>query len=126
MTRVQDNGFVGQTVLVVDDERQIVQLVADLLTDEGYDVRCAYDGVMALEAVDRSPPDLVLTDVKMPRLDGVALARCLRERGCRVPVVLMSAVDADARLSGVPFVPKPFDLDHLVAVVGRALADAAA
>ena len=123
---MQDNGFVGQTVLVVDDERQIVQLVADLLTDEGYDVRCAYDGVMALEAVDRSPPDLVLTDVKMPRLDGVALARRLRERGCRVPVVLMSAVYADAKLSGVPFVPKPFDLDHLLAVVGRALADAAA
>ena len=123
---MQDNGFVGQTVLVVDDERQIVQLVADLLIDEGYDVRCAYDGVMALEAVDRSPPDLVLTDVKMPRLDGVALARRLRERGCRVPVVLMSAVYADAKLSGAPFVPKPFDLDHLVAVVGRALADAAA
>ena len=111
------------TVLVVDDEPLIATLLATLLQEEGYRVRCAHDGVEALAEVARRAPDLVVSDVAMPRLGGVELAARLRARG--IPVVLVSAAYAAIEAPGVPFVPKPFDLDHLLGVVRDAFADAA-
>lgn len=104
-----------RTVLIVDDDRHIVELLAGLLEEEGYAVRRAYDGLSALQEAAIAPLDLVLSDVAMPRLNGIALAQRLRERG--IPVVLLSAAVADPRLPDVPFVPKPFDLDQILAVV---------
>ena len=114
----------GETVLVVDDDPGIAGFLAALLADEGYAVRCAFDGQQALEEVARDPVDLVLTDVMMPRIDGVTLTAKLRERGDRTPVVLMSAAYADVDIPGVRFVPKPFDLEYMVAVVKRVLTEA--
>ncbi len=111
-----------QTILVVDDERAIVSLLADVLEDEGYHVRRAYDGRAALEDVDRAPPDLVLADMMMPRLGGAGLVAQLRERGDETPVVLMSAVYADVDLPGVTFIRKPFDLERVLSVIDRSLA----
>jgi len=108
------------TVLVVDDEPAIREIVATLLEDEGYEVRHARDGVEALAAID-DRIDLVLSDVIMPRLDGASLVRKLRRRGHLVPVVLMSAVYADVDLPGVRFVPKPFEIDRLLGTVASAL-----
>jgi CheY-like chemotaxis protein len=108
------------TVLVVDDEPAIREIVATLLEDEGYEVRHARDGVEALAAIDERI-DLVLSDVIMPRLDGASLVRNLRRRGHLVPVVLMSAVYADVDLPGVRFVPKPFEIDRLLGTVASAL-----
>jgi two-component system response regulator MprA len=105
----------------VDDEPAIVDLVAALLVDEGYDVWCAHDGVAALEAAGRDRFDVIVADVMMPGLDGVGLLRSLRQRGYRVPVVLMSAAYAEVDWPGVRFVRKPFDLDHLAAIIDRAL-----
>lgn len=102
------------TILIVDDERHIVEVLAGLLEDEGYAVRRAYDGEAALRAVEAAPPDLVLSDVMMPRLGGVELARRLISLG--IPVVLMSAAVADPGLPGVAFVSKPFDLERIVTV----------
>ena len=113
-------------VLVADDDPVILGFLAALLADEGYAVRCAFDGREALAKLARERVDLVVSDVMMPRLDGVALTQTLRERGDRTPVVLMSAAYADVDLPGVRFVPKPFDLDQMVAVVERALAEARA
>ncbi|HEV2106770.1 MAG TPA: response regulator [Thermomicrobiales bacterium] len=107
-------------VLVVDDERYIVDLLTDLLEEEGYRVKRAYDGIAALEAIDRQIPDLVLADVMMPRLDGLALVGSLRERGLTIPIILMSAA-VTPRYSDVTFVPKPFDIDHVLHVIARAL-----
>ncbi len=104
-----------RTILIVDDDRHIVEMVAELLSSEGYAVRQAYDGLTALQEAELAAPDLVLSDVAMPRLNGVALAQRLRERG--IPVVLLSAAVADPRLPDVPFVPKPFDIDQILAVV---------
>ena len=112
-------GRIDRTVLIVDDDRHIVELLAGLLEDEGYAVRKAYDGMGALQEAAIAPPDLVLSDVAMPRLNGIALAQRLRERG--IPVVLLSAAVADARLPGVPYLPKPFDVDRILEVVGRVL-----
>jgi two-component system alkaline phosphatase synthesis response regulator PhoP len=110
-----------KTILVVDDERTICDLLADLFEDEGFDVRRAYDGSTALALAEHERPDLILSDVMMPGLDGVTLTRHLRDRGLRTPVVLMSAVYADIDLPHVRFVPKPFDVDDILAVVERLL-----
>ena len=109
----------GCSVLVVDDEPVVADLLADLLADEGHTVRCAPDGLAALAAVEQEPPDLVVSDVMLPRLDGLSLVRSLRARGCRVPVVLVSAIHTTVDLPGARFVPKPFDIAEVVAVVNR-------
>ena len=108
-----------RTILVADDEPTIRDLLAEVLKDEGYAVLTAPDGAAALEAADRTRPDLVLSDVTMPGVGGVTVARRLRERG--IPVVLMSAAGRCPALPGVPCVPKPFDLGDVVAAVDRAL-----
>ena len=79
--------------------------------------RCGTDDELQADDVD-----LVLSDVRMPRLDAPSLARRLRGRGHAVPVVLMSAIDVEVDLAGVRFLPKPFDRDHLLHVIGSALA----
>jgi CheY-like chemotaxis protein len=109
------------TVLVVEDEPAIREVVADLLQNEGYAVRQAADGLQAIDELEVDDVDLVLSDVRMPRLDGPSLARRLRGRGHAIPVVLMSAADVEVDLPGVRFLPKPFDRDHLLHVVGSAL-----
>jgi two-component system alkaline phosphatase synthesis response regulator PhoP len=109
----------SRSVLVVDDDRAIVDALATILTEEGYIVRRAYDGLSALEEAEIAPPDLVLSDIAMPGLDGIALTQRLRERG--VPVVLLSAAMTDPEIPGVPYLPKPFDLEHLLAVAERVL-----
>jgi CheY-like chemotaxis protein len=109
------------TVLVVDDERAIRELVAALLEDEGYRVRRARDGLEALNLVEGNCIDLVLSDVRMPRLDGATLARRIRQRGYDLPVILMSAVYADVDVPGVQFVPKPFEITLLFSAIAGAL-----
>jgi CheY-like chemotaxis protein len=121
---VQDSSTTPEstpTVLVVEDEPAVRVVVADLLQDEGYAVRQASDGLQAIDQLEVDDVDLVLSDVRMPRLDGPSLARRLRGHGHAVPVVLMSAVDVEVDLPGVCFLPKPFDRDHLLHVVGSAL-----
>ena len=108
-------------VLVVDDEPVIRELLAMFLEDEGYTVRQACDGLEALREVDTDEVDLVLSDVKMPRLDGVTLAHRLAARDPPVPIVLMSAVAPQGIPAEVPFLRKPFALDYLVAVIASAL-----
>ena len=109
------------TVLVVDDEPAIREVIATLLEDEGYLVRHAKDGLEALDSINDDEIDLIVSDVVMPRLDGASLVRKLRRRGHVMPVVLMSAVYADVDLPGVRFVPKPFEIDRLLCTVASAL-----
>src|SRR5829696_2821200 len=109
------------TVLVVEDEPAVREVVVDLLQDEEFSVREASDGLQAIDELEADNIDLVLSDVRMPRLDDPSLARRLRGGGLAVPVVLMSAVAVEVDLPGVRFLPKPFDRDHLLHVVGSAL-----
>ena len=115
----------NSSILVVDDEPALAGAVAEFLQDEGYRTAVARDGRTAFEIAMRAPPDLVLTDMHMPQLDGIGLVRRLRATGHSVPVVVMSAVYADIGIPGVHFVAKPFDLDHLLAIVRAALDDRA-
>ena len=109
-------------VLVVDDERYIVDLLSDLLEDEGYQVDRAYDGVAALEQIGRHQPDLVVADVMMPRLDGLSLADEINARGLGIPIILMSAA-VTPRTDHVAFIPKPFDIEAMLGLIERLLSD---
>jgi CheY-like chemotaxis protein len=113
----QADSMMVPTVLVVDDEQFIVELIADILEDEGYEVARAFDGFEAEQVIDRNPPDLVIADMMMPRVDGVELIKHIRQRPERIRVLLLSAVRKPGNLD-VPFMAKPFDVDELVETVG--------
>jgi DNA-binding response OmpR family regulator len=113
----------GDSILVVDDERDIREGVADFLRLEGYPVVGAENGVAALAAIERARPRLILLDMRMPGMDGWALGRALKERGLRIPVVVMTAA-RNARLwareiDADDYLPKPFDLEELLRKVQR-------
>jgi CheY-like chemotaxis protein len=111
-----------RSILIVDDHHASADLLAELLEEEGFQVRCAGDGQAALRAITQAPPDLVLSDIRMPKMDGVTLAKLLRARGWTMPVVLMSAEFAAVDLPGVPFLLKPLDLDTLLGTIARIVA----
>ena len=112
--------MVEGSALVVDDERNIVDLLTDVLEGElGLRVLRAYDGLAALEAFERARPDLVITDIMMPRLDGLSLAKRLRERYA-AKVILMSAA-VTPRTSEFAYIAKPFDINELLELVSTML-----
>ena len=80
-------------ILIVDDEPSVRDVMATVLIDAGYSVQTAADGHIALEIIDDAPPDLIITDVMMPNLDGWALLDHAPERNPTLPVILMSAGD---------------------------------
>ena len=108
-------------ILVVDDDPDVLAFLATALTDEGYRTRRAEDGLAAIEEVRRVRPDLVVADGVMPRLDGVGLARSLLLLPDPVPIVLISGAPSVSPEEGMPFIPKPLDIDQLFAVTARAL-----
>jgi len=113
-------------ILIVDDEPQITRVLRTSLTGHGYDVRSAADGESALETYGDWGPDLVITDLSMPNLDGIELCRRLRKISS-VPIVVLSvkgeeqtkveALDAGAD----DYVTKPFGMDELLARIRAAL-----
>lgn len=113
-------------VLVVDDDPGILRYVELLLQDEGFVVETAVDGVDAIARATANPPDLIILDIAMPRMDGREVARTLRERGAAPPVILMSAgYDArhEARQLGLAgHLGKPFSADAILATVNGILA----
>jgi DNA-binding response OmpR family regulator len=115
-----------RSILVVDDDHDVVEVLVELLDEEGYRVRYAFDGQAALRAITHNAPDLVLADVMMPQVDGVSLVHQLRTQGWTMPVVLMSAVYDYVDVPSLHFIAKPFDLDELLRVITRVLQDRAA
>jgi two-component system response regulator MprA len=113
-------------ILVVDDDVPIRRMLDRTLSAEGYAVETAADGGEALAAVERSTPDLVVLDVGMPGVDGLAVSRRLRAKGLAVPVLLLTARDSvPDRVAGLDagaddYLVKPFATEELLARV-RAL-----
>lgn len=114
------------SILVVDDEKNIVQLVRMYLTNEGYQVETAYDGKEALDKARQIKPSLVILDLMMPQLDGLEVCKQLRREG-DVPIIVLSARDDDVdRIVGLEvgaddYVCKPFNPRELVARVKAVL-----
>jgi CheY-like chemotaxis protein len=112
-------------ILIVEDDTITRRNISALLSDEGYEVDQAGDGVQALEILAGRPFDLVLSDIVMPRMDGLKLLEQLQFMAPQMPVMIMTSYVSDS-LSSVPagaaeFIRKPFVLDDLLFKVQRAL-----
>jgi DNA-binding response OmpR family regulator len=114
-------------ILIVDDDREILEATGDVLRDWGYHVDEAPDATTALELVRATRPDLLLVDLMMPVVDGFTLIGQLREQKLveGVPLVVISA-DTDARVKGESLhadaaLRKPFELEELQGIVERLL-----
>jgi two-component system response regulator ResD len=114
------------TILVVDDEKNIVQLARLYLNKEGYRVEVAYDGAQALAKAKSVRPDLIVLDIMMPEMDGLAVAKELRKTS-NVPIIILTARGDDIdRIVGLElgaddYVTKPFNPRELVARVKAVL-----
>jgi DNA-binding response OmpR family regulator len=113
----------ARTILIVDDELPIADVVAELLSEEGYTTRIAIGGDHALAMLERERPDLVLLDLYMPGLSGVDLLARLRAdaKHANLPVVVMTAGSIDsAELAGhgaTGMISKPFEVEALLETV---------
>ncbi|MCI8696451.1 response regulator transcription factor [uncultured Acetatifactor sp.] len=112
----------GERVLVVDDDREIVKAIDILLRKEGYEVLKAYDGLQALDILEREQVRLVLIDVMMPRLDGLSALMRIRERA-NIPVIVLSAKSEETdkvlglSMGADDYVAKPYNPQELAARV---------
>ena len=118
---MNDNG----TILIVDDNPNNLQVLGDLLGHAGYKVRPALSGEIALRAVQLSPPDLILLDVRMPGLNGYETCQRLQAdvHSREIPVIFISAMQAPEdklagfQAGGVDYVTKPFQAEEVLARV---------
>jgi two-component system response regulator MprA len=110
-----------ERVLVVDDDASLRRMLERTLRAEGFDVTLAADGGAALIETERSAPDVIVLDVAMPGLDGLAVCRRLRSKGVAAPILMLTARDAVAdRVSGLKagaddYLVKPFAVEELIA-----------
>ena len=116
-------------VLIVDDDPWILRMVSTLLEKRGYAISTASDGEEGLMRADQLRPDLIITDVMMPKLDGWSLVRALRSRAelALVPVIFLTALGGEEdrikgfRLGADDYLPKPFRFEELDLRVANAL-----
>lgn len=127
---MSSNGHAKKKVLVIDDNPTIVELIKYAVSLQGsYEVVVAYDGVQGLECVLTEQPDCVIIDVKMPKMDGYQLVRCLRGDAptANVPLIILSAMTREedqltGLLSGADeYLTKPFKPNALNAAIERVL-----
>jgi two-component system response regulator MprA len=111
----------AERVLVVDDDHSLRRMLERTLLAEGFDVQAVADGGAALAAVERAAPDLVVLDVTMPGMGGIAVCRRMRANGFVQPVLMLTARDAIAdRVAGLEagaddYLVKPFATEELIA-----------
>ena len=122
--------LVVRVLLIVDDDSDLADLLAEALRSEGHQVTVAYDGAEGLRLVSAQRPDLLLLDVEMPLVDGPEMAYQLLLRNCgqeNIPIVLLSGVvdlpQVAARVGTPYFLAKPYDVEALLPLVDRALAE---
>lgn len=117
-------------ILVVDDEQQIARVLKTTLSSHGYGVRIAAEGDEALRIMREWPPDLIITDLRMPNMDGLQLCQHVRETS-QVPIIVLSVrgeekIKVDALDAGADdYVTKPFNVNELLARVRASLRRAA-
>lgn len=116
----------AQRILIADDEREIADLIALYLENDGYETVKAYTGARALECIEQSSPDLAILDVMLPDADGFSLLREIR-RTCSMPVIMLTARVADGdkilglTLGADDYITKPFNPLEVIARVKTVL-----
>lgn len=116
-------------ILVVDDRLENLQLLRKLLSEEGYSVRQAPDGALALSNIPRFQPDLILLDIMMPEMDGYTVCQNIKsnEHSKNIPVIFLSALDLTFdkvkafELGGADYISKPFHPAEVIARVKNQL-----
>ncbi len=117
-------------ILVVDDERDIVEIICELLDDHGYETITAFDGQEAIEKIKALRPDGLVLDIKMPAVDGIGVIKFLRESPdlASMPVVVLTATqfvpevrERFKNLDVHTWMAKPFEPEDLVAAVTQAV-----
>jgi len=117
------------SVLVIDDDRDVVRGAEYRLGAAGYDTYCAYDGQEGIDAAEQYQPDAIVLDVRMPKMNGLAALAELRKNGRtkNIPIVMLSAslVDQQAALDAGAryFLSKPYQADTLVQALKSAMAE---
>ena len=120
-------GLDTENILVVDDEEAIREVVSTMLESKGYRCTVAHNGRVAQEHIRRTTPDLILSDMIMPEMDGIKLLEWVREFDPDVPVIMVTAIhDISTALEAIrrgayDYILKPFEKDQLFLGVGRAL-----
>ena len=121
----------GQKILVVDDEVEIVRVLVDYLTEQGYEVTTAHGGIEALAKLDSEKPQIVLLDVRMPGIDGIEVLRRIRTFNQQVGILMISA-NEDVELAkqalamgAYDYTLKPVDFQYLSRAVEKMLTSAA-
>lgn len=117
----------SETILVVEDERSISEVVSLYLQRAGYTVRTAYDGKSAVAAIEEKMPDLMVLDLMLPHVDGMEITRWIRSLGSETPIIMLTARREEAdRIAGLEagaddYVLKPFSPQELVSRVRAVL-----
>ena len=116
----------ARNVLVVEDDRNISDLIRMYLEKEGFEVSIAYDGGKAVEEFERRQPDLVLLDIMLPVLDGWGVCQRIRQKA-KTPIIMLTAKsDVDDRITGLEmgaddYLVKPFEMKELMARINAVL-----
>src|SRR5687767_10863169 len=130
-SRPKSSSRMSHSILIIDDDTRVSASLARTLAGDGYVVGCKDSAESALAHLAADPPEVVLSDVRMPDMSGLELLRIMRERMPGIDVVLMSAyhdlpVVAEAMREGaVDFLMKPLDVHQLRSVLGRVFEDRA-
>lgn len=107
-------------VLLVEDERMLAEILADTLSDHNFEIKTADNGVVALGLWRKFRPDVIVTDIMMPQMDGYTLVKSLRREGCSAPILFLTArsstedVVKGFETGGNDFLRKPFAIDELM------------
>lgn len=115
------------TILIVDDELDIRSSLKDFLEDNQFDVFTAENGQEALEVIEKERVDVVMSDLVMPRMDGIALTRTVNELGFDIPIIIMTAYASienaveSMKAGAAEFVSKPFKFNHTLFIIKKVL-----
>ena len=122
----------SRKILIVDDEKTIVDILRFNLEKEGYETALAYDGKMAIERAQQENPDLILLDIMLPYIDGFEVCKTLRDGGSHVPIIMITAREEEndkifgLEIGADDYITKPFSMRELLARVKSNIRRAAA
>ena len=125
----EQHPILRETILVINDNPTNLKVLTHLLYLQGYKVQIATSGREALETINLDLPDLILLEIKMPKMDGYQICECLKrdEKTCNIPVIFISALDGVMdkikafTVGGVDYISKPFELIEILARIENQL-----